>query len=103
MIFKKANYHEIDIHTCSYDPPFFAKIIWEGLFRMVEAEKFKSLYEFLCDIRGIERMIEEGHNIIYWAFDYNGITDVSYILPMQRNYIKIHLSWEEKKIILERS
>jgi hypothetical protein len=68
---------------------YYAKRLWEALFRTVSAEKFADLHPFLCDLRTFEEFITDKENEFYWAWDISGWTKVTLYNPHECNTFKI--------------
>jgi len=69
----------IRLDNISRDDDATAMQLWEALFREVEAWKWKSLYDFLCDLSLFEEKFADNEEVIfYWKYDSTaGITSVS--------------------------
>lgn len=67
---KSSNSNEpiiIDLWTRYKDASLFARDLWQALFRHTEAYKWRSLDNFLIDLKYFQDYIEKGE-FFYWGF-----------------------------------
>ncbi len=67
----------IDLQTVYPSDGLLARKIWEALFRLADAGKFKSYDSFLCDLKLFERLLNDQTNLFWWRYDVNGFTDTT--------------------------
>jgi hypothetical protein len=92
--------HTIDFRSMSYDPPYLAKLIWEKLFRLTNAERFDKLYDFLCDLKIFETKLEDQEPYFFWGFETDGFTDCWSVPTNRTHQYRISINWDEKIITL---
>ena len=101
----------IDISRSTNSPSLHARMVWEKLFRITQAERFANLDSFLCDLKIFEHLLAEDLSskpkIFYWEYDshnYSGYTEVMeydithrtvYKITVTRNEITIELLYRD--------
>lgn len=78
----------------TFDSKYYAKKIWEALFRETKANEWKSLYDFLCDLDCFERFMDDWDSkkplALYWSYDRSGWTELkTYYDSFNKNIYKI--------------
>ena len=89
----------IDLRGCYYDHKYFARKLWEFLFRKFNGVAWRSYDNFLVDYQIFYERFHE-QEVFYWTYNESGATLVYKFYPYE-DCCRITLDDDNKRIIIE--